>query len=245
MSVRMRVLKTSLFLAPLFCSIVSGQSTTPATQVQTFHIRGTLTDPLGAVIPGVEVTLQSEQLSKVLTTNDVGAYEADLPFGAYIMSAQRLGFRQYRRPLFRVTSPAILTVNVELPVRKIVDRVVVKSSGKPVTRDENETAFPYYGDESFPIPSEDGVPYELYIRYMKRTVVGGVCDYTGEKTPYEDPVFVAYNLFSLQADHVGFNAEQREIEASGNVVVTNESGQTRHADSMAFKIENGRAIPVR
>jgi hypothetical protein len=138
----MGVLTTNLFLALVFCSVVSGQSSTPATQVRTFHIRGTLTDPLGAVIPGVEVTLQSEQLNKVLTTNDVGAYEADLPLGAYTMSAQRLGFRRYRRPLFRVTTPAILAVNIELPVGKIIDRIVVKSSGEPVTRDEIETSFP-------------------------------------------------------------------------------------------------------
>jgi lipopolysaccharide assembly outer membrane protein LptD (OstA) len=64
------------------------------------------------------------------------------------------------------------------------------------------------------------------------------------KPHIEDPVFVAYDLFSLQADHVSFNAKQRKIEASGDVVVTNESGETRHADSMAFKVEDGRAIPL-
>ena len=50
--------------------------------------------------------------------------------------------------------------------------------------------------------------------------------YTGERTrQYQTPVFVAYNLFSLQADKVTYDAQKRTIEATGNVIAVSESGQ--------------------
>jgi lipopolysaccharide export system protein LptA len=55
---------------------------------------------------------------------------------------------------------------------------------------------------------------------------------------------VAYNLFSLQADHVVYNVKFRTVEAIGNVVVVNESGATQRAESMTLRIKNGQAIPL-
>jgi len=70
--------------------------------------------------------------------------------------------------------------------------------------------------------------------------------YTGERTrEYHTPVFVAYNLFSLQADKVSYDVQKRTIEASGNVIAVNESGASQRADSMALKIENGQVTPLR
>jgi lipopolysaccharide assembly outer membrane protein LptD (OstA) len=66
-----------------------------------------------------------------------------------------------------------------------------------------------------------------------------------ETRRYETQVFVAYNLFSLQADKVTYDPQKRTIEASGNVVAVNESGTTQRAGSMAFKIENGQVALLR
>src|SRR5437016_3003584 len=193
----------AVLVALLLCTSLFGQSPTPASQVQTFHVKGTLTDPLGAVIRGVKVTFQSEHTSKTVATNDVGRYEEDLPFGVYTMTAQSPGFRFYRRPPFRVTSSASISFDIILPVGKTINRIVVSSSGAPVTPEEWDAALknplPYYGEESFSASSDDGVPFQLYIRYMSRAATDGTYSYAGEKLPYEDPVFVAYNLFSLQA----------------------------------------------
>ena len=100
-------------------------------------------------------------------------------------------------------------------------------------------------EDFFPTPSRDGVPFELYIRYGKHTPVRDRYTYTGEKVPNDDPVFVAYNLFSLRADEVTYVATSRMIKASGNLVAIDESGATQRADSMSFNIENGKATPVR
>ena len=170
-----------LLSAPLF-----GQSATPATQPQTFHVRGTVTDPIGAVIRGVKVTFQSERTSKTVATNDLGKYGADLPLGVYTMTAQSVGFRFYRRPPFRVPSPANITFDVTLPVGKLVNRVVADSSGGPTTPGDWKTALktpPYDGEESFRHPRK-------MAHRFNSTSADDAYKYTGENTPYEDPVFV-------------------------------------------------------
>jgi lipopolysaccharide assembly outer membrane protein LptD (OstA) len=79
---------------------------------------------------------------------------------------------------------------------------------------------------------------------MRRAATDGTYTYEDEKLPYEDPVFVAYNLFSLQADHVVYNVKFRTVEAIGNVVVVSESGAAQRAESMTLRIKNGQAIPL-
>jgi hypothetical protein len=59
------------------------------------------------------------------------------------------------------------------------------------------------------------------------------------------PVFVEYNFFSLQANEVAYDPKNSTIKASGDVVAVDESGATKRADSMTFKLENGQAIPLR
>lgn len=232
---------TVAFVA-LVCANLFGQSPTPTTNGQTFSIKGTLTDPVGAVIPGAKVSFHGTSASKTVSTNDAGRYEADLPFGVYTMSAQSPGFRMYRRPPFRVTSKISVSFDIILPVEKYVDPIVISSSGAATPDEEGSPS--YYGEESFPAASEDGVPFQVYIRYMTRATTDSTYIYSGEKTPYEDPVFMAYNLFSLQADQVTYHAKSRTVEASGNVVFVKESGALQRASSITLKIENGHAIPL-
>jgi hypothetical protein len=231
----------------LFCGTLFGQSASPATPSQTFHVRVTITDPSGAVIRRAKIAFQNKQFDKTVTTNDVGVYEADLPLGNYTMTAQSMGFRPYRRPLFRVTSAAGIAFDVTLPVQSTCDIVVVNSEGGAATPEEWAGAKKELclHEDFLPAPSRDGVPFELYIRYVKHTVVRDRYTYTGEKTPNEDPVFVAYNLFSLRADEVVYVVTSRTIKASGNVVAIDESGATQRADTMSFKLENGQATPLR
>jgi len=232
----------------LFCSTLFGQPARPATQPQTFHVRGTITDPLEAVIREVKVTFRNEQLSKTVTTNDVGFYEADLTLGNYTMTAQSPSFRFYRRPLFRVTSPATVVLNATLLVGNPCGHmIIVNGSGEPVTDEQWEAATEHCRrEELISIPSVNGLPFQPSILYGSRTPIGATYSYAGEKTPqYETPVFVAYNLFSLRADKVTYDAQKRIIEASGNVVAVNETGATQRADSMSFKIENGQVALLR
>jgi hypothetical protein len=221
-----------------------GQAAIPA--AETFHVRGTITDETTAVIPRAKVTFQSKQISKTVTTNERGAYETDLPFGNYTMTAEGSGFRPYRRPLFRVTSPETITFDFTLPVQGTCDLTVVRTDGGTVTPEDSKAAEKEFclREDFFSIPSSDGVAFQVWIRYVKHNESGDTYVYTGEKTPNDDPVFVAYNLLSLRADKVIYDSKSKTIRATGNIVVTNESGLIPRADSVAFKIENGRGIPI-
>lgn len=224
---------------------LSGQSASPATRAQTFHIKGTITDPLEAVIRGVRVTFQSGQSTTTVIANGVGVYEADLPLGDYTMTVVSPGFRTYKRPLFRVRSPMNPTFDAMLAVGGggCGDMIIVNSSGGAPTGDQVRAATAGCSHEDlFPIPSDDA-PLELLIRFGNRVPSHSTYTYTKEKDPYQMPIFVAYNLFSLQANCVIYHAEQRTLEATGNVVIEDESGQHR-ADSISLKIENGRATPT-
>jgi hypothetical protein len=234
----------SIPLCALLCATAFGQAAVPAPQPQTFHVRGTITDPTGALIPRINVTFQGEQLTKTVTTNEVGVYEADLPLGVYSMTTQGRGFVSYRRPLFRVTSPTTAVLNATLSIgNPCGDMVIGNSSGRPVTDEEMRAATEHCRrDEVFEIPAADGAKFQLSIRYGSREGQGTAHSYTGEKTrQYETPVFVAYNLFSLRADKVAYDEKSRIVEASGNVVVEDESGTSRPADHASFKMVDGRA----
>jgi len=68
-------------------------------------------------------------------------------------------------------------------------------------------------EDFFSAPSSDGIPFQVWIRYAKQNVSGDKYFYAGEKTPNYDPVVVAYNLFSLRADEVTYDAKSRTIAA--------------------------------
>lgn len=232
----------------LFCGSLFSQSTAPANQPQTFHVKGTIKDPLEGVIPGVKVTFQNEQLTTMVTTNNVGVYEADLSLGDYTMTAQGpRGFRFYHRPLFRVTSPVNAVMNATLLVGPACgDRLIIR--GTQVTAEQEIISTDDCEHEDLvQVPSGNGMPFQLSILYGSRTQWAAlIYSYIGEKTPqYAAPVFMAYNLFSLQADRVTYDVEMQTIEASGHVVATDESGTTSRANSMAFKIENGQVLLFR
>jgi hypothetical protein len=227
----------------LLCTGLLAQMTTPSTQIQTFHVRGTVRDSTGAPIreTKVKVTFRSASLSQTVSTNDAGAYEADLPLGVYNMSVDALQFRPYRRPAFRVTSPINVTINATLPHNP---QVTMREYGPTAEERAAARNITYYDGDFFSVPADDGAPFRLYISYVKRIRTDYSYDYVGDNSPpYDDPVFAAYNLFSLQANTVLYDMESRRLDARGNVVVEDESGK-RSGDSMSFKIENGRAIAL-
>lgn len=204
-------------------------------------------DQSGAVIPKAKVAFQNTQFDKTVTTNERGAYEVDLPFGDYTMTAQVVGFKPYRRPLFRVTAAESIAFDFTLPVQPTCDSTVVRTDGGTVTHDDWEAAKKELRlhEDSFLVPSSSGVPFQVWIRYVKHTVSGDTYFYTGDKTPNDDPVVVAYNLFSLHADEVTYDAKSRTIKAVGNVVSVDEAGMTQRVDTMNIKFENGQGTVVR
>jgi hypothetical protein len=159
------------------------------------------------------------------------------------MTAQSLGFRPYRRPLFRVTSSTTLDFDVTLRDFASCDVLVFNNSGKVSSEEwvaaQNEACL---REDMLAIGSMRA-PFQLSVRYGRRALKGKRYSYEGEKNgSVEIPVFVAYNLLTLQADEVVFDSGKKTIAASGNVVFVDEPDTVRRADSMTFKVENGRTV---
>jgi hypothetical protein len=198
-------------------------------------------------VPRANVAFHGKQFDQTVTTSDHGFYQTDLPFGSYTMLSEGLGFRPYRRPLFRVTLHETINFDFTLAVRSTCDIVVVRNDGGTPTPADWEAATKElcFREDSFPIPSTDGLPFQLLIRYGSHQAFSDQHLCTGKKALHEDRIFVAYNLFSLQADEVVYVASDSTVRATGNVVAEEESGLIDSAEYMTFKIENGHAMRVR
>jgi hypothetical protein len=240
----MRFAAVVVLAASLITPVLFDQTASLAANPQTFEVKGKITDQMGAFVRGARVTFHGDHLNKIVATNDVGVYETDLPLGVYTMTAERNGFRTYRRPLFRVTAPTSLTLDVILTLPVITDSFAVSSPKGAADCSNGDPSLDLGAIFLDSIRSKDGTPFQLYIRYTSATVINGSCIYTGRTSPYEDTVFVAYNLFSLQANRVVYNAKLRTIEATGNVVAVNELGVKQRSETMTLKIEDGKAVPI-
>jgi len=195
--------------------------------------------------PRTAVTFHGEHVTKTVTVDEKGAYQLDLPIGFYKMTADgpqigSLAVTEYVR-IFRVMSSATVTLNGSLYLARTNCDVVV-SGDTEVQRLEkwkNECG----GEDSFPFPAKDGVPLELYVRYSRREATPQGYVYRSDQTfrSYV-PIFVAYNLFALEAQKVVYDQKARTIEASGNVIVTDATGTAHHTDAIKFVIKDGEVV---
>jgi len=227
-----------LWTASLFAPLVAGPVSVPARQAQTFHVRGTV-KYVSARVPKVKVTFRRGESAQSVLTDDSGEYETDLPVGEYTMEARGRGFNTYRRPLFRVSEPSKLTLDINLQSGGCGDMVITNGSGGPPTDAEIYEAMANCRHEDLFPWSEDEGRFQLLIQFDTRTQAGDVYSYGGASL--DDPVALAYNVFSLRADYAVYDAKKKTLEARGNVVVEDESGRSS-AEVMAYRLEDGRAI---
>jgi hypothetical protein len=180
-----------------------------------------------------------------VSADNSGSFEIELPFGFYTMTviSKIQGFREYRRPLFRVASSTSVTLDATLGLGSSCDLVAAPGSEHIITEEEGQDACG--GFDFFAVPSEEGVPFQLLIDYPSRQRADRANVYRSRRHQgLQNPVVVAYNLFTLRADEVIYDVRSRTLRATGDVVVEGVDGTTQRGDSMTFKIENGEAIPL-
>ncbi|HYL45514.1 MAG TPA: hypothetical protein VEU52_00670 [Candidatus Limnocylindrales bacterium] len=241
-------LTSAVLLALLSFPCTFIQSSAPATPLQTFNVHGAVRIEPDYGISGAKVIFKGEGTSKTVLTDTKGFYQADLPVGFYTMFVvpPSEGFKTYQRPLFRVTASTNITWDVSIWPAPSCDPVVPEGSDHGV--DVEEATDSCGGWKLFSAPSQDGVPFQLLINYPSRPLTESGTVYTSRSVQdFKTPVFVAYNLFTLQADRVTYDEKTRTLEASGNVVAFNEKGEiastnmVQTAESMTFRIANGEA----
>lgn len=129
-----RAICVSPLVVLLFTGCVFGQATT--------SVRGHVTDPSGAAIPGARIRLirTDTNVSRVTLTNSEGLFEIpQLAPGAYTLTVSATGFAQAERGdlTLQVNLPA--TVDFQLQVAGATETVEVIAAGAPLVNSSDAT----------------------------------------------------------------------------------------------------------
>lgn len=236
---------TILVLASSVLYVISYAQPIPPRSQKTFHVRGKVEDSFGPAIAGAEVKFEGSNTTKTVSSDSRGFYHAELPVGVYSMTVQK-GLpghgRDSKRPAFEVSSSKMIVLDATLypPLPSCDPGVVVARRPDGTTETEIRAAPDTLRDECggwdrYPLRSKEGVPFELLFRSSGRVRRDGERIYSGG---FRDPVFVAFNLFTLTADQVTYDPANRTLVARGNITTTNGSSGSAHANSMKLKITN-------
>jgi hypothetical protein len=139
-----RVLVFSLLVFVMLCGTAAAQETWGS-------VRGTVTDPSGAAVPGAQLELSGGALPRALsTTSDAtGGYRfAQAPIGTgYTLSVTSAGFRNAKVAEIAVQLGKATTADVKLEVGQVTESVIV--SGGTVMVDTQSSSAATSVDRSF------------------------------------------------------------------------------------------------
>ncbi|HEY6384298.1 MAG TPA: carboxypeptidase regulatory-like domain-containing protein [Candidatus Acidoferrum sp.] len=129
---------TPRFLFMLLVALVCYSSSALAQQAT---IVGTVTDPSGAVVPNVAVTLTNKETgaTHVIPTNDSGQYVAvDLQIGHYVVKAEAKGFKVAEQKDIVLTVGARIRVDFQMQLGASQETVTVEANAVQIQTDSGE-----------------------------------------------------------------------------------------------------------
>ena len=125
-------------------------------------ITGTITDPTGAVVPNVSVTITSigTGVSRASTSNSAGIYRFEaVDLGNYTVAAQAPGFATMRKSGIEVHAARVLEVDFTLKVGQVSETVVVEASAAEIGLQTSEQVrgahIAVHGISSLPVAGLD------------------------------------------------------------------------------------------
>src|SRR3954471_16117667 len=105
--------------------VVWGQATNSA------DVTGSVTDPTGAVVPGVAVTVKDidKNTERSLITNDSGVYDTGplVPTDRYVITFKKEGFTTLQRGPLTLTT-GVTGMNVQLTLGQATHQVMVQEA---------------------------------------------------------------------------------------------------------------------
>ena len=119
-------------------------------------ILGTVSDPTGARVSGVTVTItnQGEDISRTVTTDESGNYEAlNMKAGAYSIKCEAGGFKGFQVRDLQLVARQTLRVNISLEVGSITDSVDVNAAPPVVTTDTGTIATSFESKQVLGLPA--------------------------------------------------------------------------------------------
>src|SRR5919109_3246726 len=123
-------------------------------------LTGVITDPQGAVLPGVTVTATSPSLigSRTTTTEGDGRFRLpQLPSGVYKLRFDLSGFSSLERENIQVVLGQTITVDTQLRVAALAETVTVSAESPVVDVTTTRVGTSLKGDELTAIPNATDV----------------------------------------------------------------------------------------
>jgi len=121
----------------------------------TASIRGRLTDSTGAVLPGADVTVKSDEtgFSRSTVTNGEGVYSfEELPLGTYTVAASLSGFKSAQRTGILLNVADVRSIDIQLEPGAISETVTVQSDALAVKTVGGEVAGLVTGEQVRELP---------------------------------------------------------------------------------------------
>jgi hypothetical protein len=148
----------------LFVPLIALIGFSCTTFAQQATIVGTVTDPSGAVIPNVAVTLTNTDtgLNRVIPTNDAGQYAAvDLQIGRYKIKAEVAGFKAAEQKDVVLTIGDRVRVDFQMQMGAAQETVTVEAAAVHVQTDSGEVSDLISGEEIAQLSTNGRTIYSL------------------------------------------------------------------------------------
>src|SRR6516165_7693338 len=145
-------------------------------QGTTAQISGSVKDPSGAILPGVEVTATQTATGakRTAVTNETGNYVlASLPLGPYTLEASLPGFKTYVQTGIVLQVDASPTINVVLQVGQVTDQVEVVANTSLVETNTTAIGQVVTNQQVAEMPLNGRDPHELIF-------LAGMANYPGQ-----------------------------------------------------------------
>jgi len=117
--------KTKLNLSLTVAALLLPLLVTTAFAQNTATVRGQVTDPSAAVVPGATVQLLGPSVSRSAKTDGQGRYTVSLPPGKYSVRADAKGFVTFTQPILEVTAGQANALDIALQIASQAQEVQV------------------------------------------------------------------------------------------------------------------------
>src|SRR4026207_2440045 len=114
----------------LFVIVFITAAALPQAQMSTGDVKGTVTDPSGAVVPGANITVTNVEtgVSRNATTQAIGEYRIlILPPGIYSIKIEAYGFAPQTRPSVQSTVGQTVVIDAQLSPASVQAEVIVQA----------------------------------------------------------------------------------------------------------------------
>jgi hypothetical protein len=185
-------------------------------------ILGTITDPSGAVMPNVTITVtnQGENISREITSDTQGNYQAEnLKAGLYTVMVRVAGFREITLKDIVVTARQMVRVDLKLAMGTTAEQVSVVANAELINTESQSISSSFDSNEVLDLPANyrgagSTSPYSL-LAYLPGVTgdTGGNITVQGAGTNQ-----VEYSMDGISTVDIRFSGPQREMFISAESI---------------------------